>query len=236
VLVVFANRHDAGARSLVSRWASQDAALLTCEDLSVPGWRHSLDPSSPGRAVISGCPIATEEIRGVLIRWPGVMSRELGPIAPEDREYVAAEMTAFLRSWLTRLRCPVLNRPTAISLLGPAWRPEQWVHTAAGLGIPVRPIRRHARFSADMPPVQAPPEHATVTVIGERCFGATDPLLACHAQRLAAAAGASLADFHFSGPDADAALISADLNADLDGDERADAVLALLLNGAGSRS
>jgi hypothetical protein len=235
VLVVFANRHDAGARSLVDRWASQGAALLTCEDLSVAGWRHSLDSSAAGRAVVAGRPIATKEITGVLVRWPGVLAHELGQIDPEDREYVAAEMTAFLRSWLTRLHCPVINRPTAISLLGPAWRPEQWVHTAAKLGIPVRPIRRHALFEAAAP-AQAPPEPATVTVIGERCFGDTDPILADRARLLAAAAGATLVDVQFSGPEAGAALISADLFANLDGDERAGAVLDLLLSGAGGRS
>jgi hypothetical protein len=235
VLVVFASRHDAGARSLVARWASHDAALLTAEDLSVAGWRHSLGSSATDRAVVGGRLVATGEIAGVLIRWPCVLPTDLGHIDPEDREYVAAEMTAFLRSWLTQLRCPVLNRPTAISLLGPAWRPEQWVHTAAGLGIPVRPIRRHARFAATASTL-ASPDHATVTVLGDRCFGETHAVLAGHARRLAAAAGAALVDFQFTGPDAGAALISADLFASLDGDERADAVLALLLNATGRPS
>jgi hypothetical protein len=42
MLVVVASRYDETARSLVDRWAKQEARLLTCEDLSVVGWRHSL--------------------------------------------------------------------------------------------------------------------------------------------------------------------------------------------------
>jgi hypothetical protein len=230
VLVIFANRQDTGARFLVDRWPAP-AALLTCEDLSVAGWRHTSDQRVGDMAVIAGRLVAREEIEGVLIRWPSVFDWELHHILAEDREYVAAEMTAFLRAWLARLRCPVLNRPSAANLIGPSWRPEQWVRAAAELGIPVRPLRRHLAFSSEPAPPLATEEYATVTVIGERCFGQADPVLKDRARQLAAKAGVSLLDVYFNGPGADAELLSASLLPGLDAEEKADAVLELLRSG-----
>ena len=147
MLVVVASRYDEIARSLVDCWAKQGAKLLTCDDLSVVGWRHSLrgvgGDSSPlldSTAVVDGQVVGVEEISGVLIRLPYVFEQELLHIVPDDRAYVAAEMQAFLISWLSRLKCPVLNRPTPSYLLGANWRPQQWVYAAAQVGIPVRPV------------------------------------------------------------------------------------------------
>lgn len=238
MLVVFANQQDASARSLVARW-SPHAALLTCEDLSVAGWRHTSDQRAGNMAVIAGRRVAREEITGVLVRWPSVFGWELHHILAQDREYVAAEMTAFLRAWFTQLRCPVWNRPSAANLIGPAWRPEQWVRAAAELGIPVRPLRRHLAFPCGPAPPPTPQEHTTVTVIGERCFGEVDPVLKDRARRLAAKAGVSLLDVYFSGREATAELLSADLLPGLDAENKADAVFALFRSGlpkAGERA
>lgn len=207
-----------------------DATLLTSADLSVAGWRHSLDPCSTSTAVLGGRRVATGDITAVLTRWPCIFDQELAQIVPEDRAYVAAEMTAFLRSWLTRLPCPVVNRPTAASLTGPSWRPEQWVHVAAGLGIRVRPIRRLARLSAEVSPKNQEPPPSTVTVVGEDSFGEVDPVLKTQARRLAAAAGVGLLAVHFSGPERGAELISADPLPDLGDGAVADALLDLLLS------
>jgi hypothetical protein len=231
MLVIFSTPGDVEARSLVERWAAHDAVLLTSEDLSAAGWRHRLPQrAADAAAVVGGRRVPAAEIDGVLTRWPSVFEQELGHIVAEDRAYVAAEMTAFLRSWLTELDCPVVNRPTAASLSGPTWRAEQWVHVAAGLGIPVRPVRRHVRLSARAEPAPPAAPHATVTVVGERALGAVDPLLAAHSRRLAAAAGVNLLAVHFSGPERDAELLSADPLPALDDGAVADALLELLLN------
>ena len=108
--------------------------ILTCEDLSAPGWRHRLGGAST--AVIGGETVPAAGIRGVLIRRSHMLEWEPEHIVPGDRAYVAAEMTAFLRSWLSGLGCPVLNRPAPTCLSGPGWCREQWVQTAARLGIP----------------------------------------------------------------------------------------------------
>ena len=98
MLVVVASRYDEIARSLVDRWAKQEARLLTCEDLSVVGWRHSLrsvgGDSSPlldSTAVIDKQVVRVEEISGVLTRLSYVFEQELLHIVPGDRVYVAAE-------------------------------------------------------------------------------------------------------------------------------------------------
>lgn len=97
MLVVVASRYDEIARSLVDCWAKQGARLLTCEDLSVVGWRHSLrgvgGDSSPlldSTAVVDAQVVGVEEISGVLIRLPCVFEQELLHIVPDDRAYVAA--------------------------------------------------------------------------------------------------------------------------------------------------
>jgi hypothetical protein len=110
MLVVVASHYDEAARSLVDRWANQEARLLTCEDLSIVGWQHSVSgkggetPSLPdSAAVVDGQVVAVEEISGVLTRLPCVFEQELLHIVPDDRAYIASEMNAFLISWLSEL-------------------------------------------------------------------------------------------------------------------------------------
>jgi len=233
MLVIFTNRHDPAARALISRWSPHDATLLTSRDLSAAGWRHFLNAGGSSTAVIGGRVVPCEEIAGVLVRWPCVYERELSHIVPEDRAYMASEMTAFLIAWLTRLSCPVLNRPTPTSLLGPSWRPEEWVHAAARAGIPVRPIHRRVLLSArpepSAPASPSEPPSCAVTVVGDRWFGPVDPALAARARRLADIARVDLLTAYFDAPDPGALLIGVDLWPDLSRDEVADAVLAYFL-------
>jgi hypothetical protein len=227
VLVIIASRFDPEAQSLAQRWSAYDATLLTAEDLAIPGWRYHLGDINSTTAVIGGRVVRTDEIRGVLTRWPGIHEHEVRHVGEEDRAYVAAEMTALLCSWITQLPCPVLNRPTASTLVGPGWRPEQWVCAGARLGIPVQPVRRKTRttdwsFRAQIP-------SAVVTVVGEHCFGSTDPLLGEHARRLASAAAVDLLTVYFSDTGTSPALLGANLLPDLSDDDIAGAVLDYLL-------
>lgn len=229
MLIIFASRFDRDAQSLTDRWSAYGATLLTAEDLSVAGWRHYLDSGQSSTAMIGGRAVNPEDIKAVLTRWPAIHEREITHVAHDDRSYVAAEMTAFLRSWLTQLKCPVVNRPTATTLFGPAWRPEQWVHAAARLGIHVRPVLRRTGTDPAGPKLPNHRPSSVVTVVGERYFGAVDPFLGQQARRLARAAGVDLLAVHFEGPERGAALLSADIMADLSTAEIADAVLANLL-------
>lgn len=228
MLVIVANRRDAAAEALVHRWGDRDAHLLSCEDLSIPGWRHCLADPGASTAVIGGRVVGIEKITGVLTLLPCVTPDQLIHIVPEDRVYVAAEMMAFLVLWLYELTCPVLNNPTPACLMGPDWGPAQWIHAAAQAGIPVRPIRRRVALTADPPLEFAEVAPTTATVVGDRCFGEVDGALALHARRLAAVAGVNMIAVHFNCPEADARLLGADLRPDISSPEIADAILETL--------
>src|SRR5439155_2268431 len=177
---------------LAARWGSHGVALLTCSDLSLAGWRHAPNNVQMSQAVIAGQLVPAEKITGVFTRLPCVYEQELGHIAPADRAYVAAEMTAFLTAWLSALPCPVLNRPTPTCLSGLNWRPEQWDHAAADLGIPVRTVRREVAQPAGVLPRTPGRPQATVTIVGHRWFGAVHDTLTAYARRLAVRAGVKL--------------------------------------------
>lgn len=228
MLVVVASRHDEPAKALVTRWAAHDARLLTCEDLSVAGWRHYSDGRRPSRAVISGREVGVEEISGVLTRLPCVVEHELTHIIPVDRAYVAAEMTAFLTAWLTGLRCPVVNRPTPTCLSGPNWRPEQWVYAAAQVGIPVHPLHRRVSLGSQPGSAVSHSKPVTVTVLGDRWFGSVAPEVAIQARRLADAAKVELLAVRFSGPDPGCSFVSANIWPEFGSDDLLDALLAYL--------
>lgn len=227
MIVIFASRFDKSASSLAERWKNYDASLLTCDDLSVTGWRHFLNAEDTDSAVVNGQIVDVTDIEAVLIRWPGVFAQELVQIAEHDRDYVANEMMAFLVSWLSSLTCPVINKPTPVNLSGPAWRLEQWTHAAARLAIPVKTARRHVARNMNAAPAQEPAE-ASVIVVGDRCFGDVDPLLLEQSRQLARAADVSLIKVGFSGREAGSFLAGVDLVPDLT-DEAIEAVLNLLI-------
>jgi hypothetical protein len=176
---------------MVKRWKSWGAALLGCEDLSAPGWRYNPADRRASRAVIDGRIVRERDIRGVLVRRPQLLQQELTHIAPADREFVAAEMGAFLFAWLSHLPCRVLNRPRGTSLCGPNWRPQQWTQAAAGIGFAVEPVRQQvpararARVAKRPNPVQA-------VIVGERCVGDVTADQAAGARKLARGAGVGL--------------------------------------------
>jgi hypothetical protein len=201
MIIVFAQEHDENARSLVRRWKDRGARLMVPADLSRAGWSCTSRDPAYSQCVIEGVRHDASEIRGVLVRSPAVTVSDLPHIAPSDRSYIAAEMTAFLVYWLSALRCPVMNRPTPRSLCGPGWYPEHWMHYAARAGLRVRPMNRSIKLtSIDHPSWPAHPEPFTeLTVVGQACFGNASPELAPKARALAAAASVDLVKFRFGG-------------------------------------
>ena len=211
-IVVVASHTDAPAWSFARRYAAQGVCLLTPADLSYCGWSYRAGNMETSMAVIGGQRIAARDIRGVVTRLPAVSEADLEHIAVPDRAYVAAEMQAFLLSWLTALRCPVLNRPTPSCLAGPAWWPAQWTQAAARLGLPVTTVIAQASFAR--PPSTrgtSRPTCVTVTVIGQRIIGTVDPLLARQARALATAAGVDLLAVRFSSRASGATFVGAHL-------------------------
>ncbi|MBW4645746.1 MAG: hypothetical protein KME23_22625 [Goleter apudmare HA4340-LM2] len=207
----------------------QPKAALDMYSTAVVGGQTIPSLRDAARTVSSANTI--EKITGVLIRLPCIFEPELPHIIPEDRAYVAAEMNAFLISWLSRLKCPVLNRPTPTYLLGPAWRPEQWIYAAAQIGIPVRPRKRKVILSPHVTPPVIEQPGFTVTVVGKHCLGTVNKTLAHHARNLADAAKVDLLTVHFSDDQSPAEFLSADLWADISVPEIADAILEYLRGG-----
>lgn len=233
MLVILSSAHDSTARCLVEAWAPWEAGLCTPADLSAPGWRHAAGKPHEGAAVVGGQIVPVPTITGVLTRLPAIHADMLPHIHAGDRDYVATEMTAFLTAFLSALPCRVLNRPTAGSLIGPAWRPEQWIRAAAKAGIPVRPIHRSVRLGAPSPPESE--IAAEVTLIGNRTFGAGEPSLAAWAHSLAQAAGVGMLSLGFASYGSGLALATVDPLPVLNTHEKFDAAREFLLGDSKER-
>ena len=227
MLVVVGSRHDPGACEIVQQWERWGAALLSCEDLSASGWRYSPSDHAASRAVVSGQVIPDAAIRGVLVRRPWILQQELTWIAAADREFVAAEMSAFLLAWLSQLPCPVLNRPRGSSLCGPNWQPQQWAHMAANVGFPVEPSRWQVPPSARAK-VEETSDRALqsveAVVVGDRCLGDVNDDQAANAKNLAAAAGVALLAVFFGHANGRSRFVAANAMPDLKDSRVADAV------------
>jgi hypothetical protein len=184
--------------------------MLTCEGLSLAGWRHDSAAPEHGVAVLGGERVPVREIQAVFTRLFAVTESELPHILPEERAYVASEMNAFLLAWLSALRCPVFNRPTPLSLAGPSWSQQQWLCEAARAGLPIRARRCIARtFRAElaegpMPAELAADEPASFSAawVGVRCLPsngaqAVDESIRRGMRRLAQAANVELLSASF---------------------------------------
>ena len=216
MLVVVAGAQDVGARRLPERWAPHDVAVLTPGDLATVGWRWRPAAPEQSAAVLDGRLVALTDISGVLVRLPAVTPRELPQISAAERDYVAAEMTAFLVAVLGSLDCVVLNPPASPFLTSPLWRRERWMRAAARLGIPTAgPASRRTDMSA-------------VTVVGDRCFGAREGELRRQSRLLARACGAAMVVARFVATPVGRRLAGADPWADLEDDDVAAALLAHL--------
>ena len=141
--LVLAHNHDVAARELADRWGD-DAVLLTPADLSAERLLLHLDAQGDARAEVASRP----EVTSVLTRLGGVGPRIWSQVDAQDAAYAAAELDAFLRAWLGAWPGPVVNRPSTTCLNGPGWRREQWTVAAAAVGLPVRPVHRHATLGA----------------------------------------------------------------------------------------
>lgn len=109
---------------------------ITPGDLSRPGWRWDSHRPAAARLVTSTGPVSMEDVTGVLSCLTAVTPVDLPHVAPPERSYVAAEMTAFLGAWLHALPCPVLDPPTINCLAGVGLQRAEWLAAAHRVGIP----------------------------------------------------------------------------------------------------
>jgi hypothetical protein len=224
VLLILTSPRDSEAPALVANWSMHQAAVLTCSDLSTTGWRYAPGDVAASSFAVAGKALPARNIAVVLTRAPTIDPTDLVDVAAGDRDYVAAEMHAFLVAWLTSLGPRVVNRPTPHCLLGPLWSPEVWVRLAATLGIPVRPTRRSVGPDGNLWTAPPPTDPRDVTVVGNAAFGDVHIRVKEHALALAHAAGTDLLSVTFDGPEPSAGLVSANPRPPLDAREMVDAV------------
>src|SRR2546423_2144865 len=234
MIVVIASRRDVDAIARVARWSKYGARLLTPDDLCKPGWRYEPGRPEEGTAVIGGAPVGVRDIGGVLMRLGAVEASDLPLFSPDDRRYAAAEITAFLISWLSELTCPVINRPSGSCLAGPSWGPEDWCLLAQRAGIRADPVC----LSVGPEPESSTADHSgrleiddhteIVALLGASVFGSADSVLRGQARRLANLAGVDYLTVGFRIDQAGASFASADTWPDLANDHIANALLELL--------
>jgi hypothetical protein len=185
MLLVLGSALDDQPCALVGHWreSGRDASLLSPADLSEPGWTLRVGCPDESRAVIAGRILTSRDIDAVVCALPWITSNELVHVVPDDRDYVAQEMGAFLLAWLDALTCPVLDAPTSVSLTGSGRSSWEWAALASSIGVSAAP-------AWDGPTVP-------VTVIGDRPVGDVDSTVAQAAVAVAAAARTLLVTLHF---------------------------------------
>lgn len=227
MLLILAHGHDLSARALAARWGSR-ALLLTVAELHRSRW--CLEMAVDGRvetrlATTGGAPIP---VTGVVNRLGWITRTDLARVHPADREYAAAELTAFLLAWLDACPAPVLNPPSSRSLNGPAWSPQQWAGVAASAALRADVAGR--RFGLATTPAVVPERadgvHAHVA--GDVCVGAVHPALGARLCALAKLAGTPLLTATVSGPGPRARVRDISAWPDVGHPEVADAIAALL--------
>lgn len=170
MLAVVASQADDVRNTLIPHFRNAEVRILTPLDLLQGGWRIDSDDLASSTAVVGGETVPLCDIKAVLCLLPAVLPEELWPIDAAARGYVAQETTAFLRYFLSVLRCPVLNPPSAGCLSGPHWRLEHWMRMAENAGLRVDPLCRSTRAPnhAERDSLRVEAGLHQVTVIGAR--------------------------------------------------------------------
>ena len=231
-MLVLAARDDVPARMLADR-LGEAAVAAGPQDLSRPGWTYARSISRRTGVSCRG-QFRADGLTAVVSRISAVQPVHLTHVSRGDRDYVAAEMTAFLRAWLTGLSCPVVNPPTATCLSGPALTAHQWAALCGRLSIPARPARLTVPAVPDDRPA---PAACRVTVFRGRpaAAGPCPAVLLEHGRRLAAHVGAEWLAVTFDGNHEQAAVCQVETWPDLaDASTREGLVHALI--GSGARS
>ena len=167
MILIIASELDAVAMDTASRWPGVGALVLTPRDLCTRGWRVELGAFEESQIVAGGNAYPVRDVSGVVTLLPYVMDYELFTIEESERKYVASEITAFLFYFLSRLECPVLNRPTAHCLAGPSWRPGQWSAVCRQVGFRTNPAGRE--WDSRSPTSEPANISTSVSVVGGKC-------------------------------------------------------------------
>ena len=139
MIIILARESDAAARSFAARWGD-GARVLCCADIAQHRTAIAHPRIDDSTLTLEGRSFPITRVEGVLNLLPSIAAEELRFYPPEEREYQAAEFHALLLYLLSALSCPVINRPTALSLNGPVFNPLGWYHLSSRVGIPLAPL------------------------------------------------------------------------------------------------
>jgi hypothetical protein len=153
-VLILAHGWDLAARALAGAFPPGDATLVTPARLGAQGWSLALRAGS-----LSASP--PQAPRAIVTLLPAVTPEDLPQIDPGDRDYVAAEMTAFLLAWLHASPARKLNPPSFSALNGDL-HPLAWRALAIDAGL------RAPRFE---PQAEEPMAARRLTLIGATTIG-----------------------------------------------------------------
>jgi hypothetical protein len=185
-LLLLARTDDPAIRTLRQQ-APHRLAHASIADLSRAGWRYESGRPERASACAGGRLVPVERIAAVVCRIAVVTPSDLPHVHRDDRAYVAAEITAFLRAWLAQFTGVRFNEPCWASLAGPGWHALQWTWFVAGIGVPVMVPSPPSGGSG-----RSERETATATVVRGEVFGPIDPTLIDYSLRIARAAKSEL--------------------------------------------
>ena len=217
LLVLFGQAGDLAGPALAKAWPGE-VVVISPRDLSCAGWHLAV--GDPAASVLSaaGRHLRPDMIAGVITRIGWVAPDELFWVEASDREYVAAEMSAFMLAFLDQFPCVVLNRPCPMCLAGPLPRPAVWRSEAARAGFALAPPGLVGDWR--------------ISVVGGRCLGTADPELARSAETLAGALGAGLLALELAGDAAAPRFVAGHPFVDLTDPAIAAAAVAAIASGA----
>ena len=142
MILFLCSPNDVSARNFVAalhHHYNVKAQIITAQELIyAPAMEHSLN----GQDFISSVTLKThgtldsDSITSVVNRLEWLPDAHLARANATDRSYIQQELQAIWSSWISALPCPVINRPTAISMSGPTFHPAVWQHYAALAGLP----------------------------------------------------------------------------------------------------
>ncbi len=148
------------------------AQIITPQELVyAPDMEHRLDgiDTFSSVALKSHGMLDSSSITGVVNRLEFLPDAHLARVSVTDRAYIQQELLAIWSSWISALPCPVINRPTAISVTGPLFHPAIWHQHAAAAGLPTAPML----YDVDLPdPVPPVPVHSVI-VCRDQCHSPT---------------------------------------------------------------
>ena len=188
MILVISNVANDAAATLVGMFPAGAASLVTASNFSESFKAAiSVGDFSLSEVTLGGARIKAGEIAGVITTVSHFLPQEFYYIEPADREYVCAEVSAFLTYFLSELRCPKLNPPTPRRLSGMGMHRIEWLEAARGRGIPLWPL--HLRNG--VPVAEASPRelgYVWSTIIGDSVVEErTPPAVAAHMRTLSRA-------------------------------------------------